>query len=235
MILITGGLGFIGKNVAQALLAMGGSCILTRYQSDEVPDFLQKHIGSRVFIEKVDVTKIDELLALGEKHKVTGIIHLAGGFASGELAPFEEIRSSMVSLANILQVGYQWKVKRVSVASALGVYAGVEGTTWREDQLLSLASSMPIEAFKKAGEVFTSYITNRVGIDCISMRFAAMYGPFYDTSRGSMPGRVVDAAVHGKVLNLEGIRGSTYADDGYDMLYEGWSSRYCSPTNSRQT
>src|SRR5258707_9825497 len=158
MILITGGLGFVGTNTTQALLEVGEDCVLTHYKNARVPDLFKDQVGKRIFLERADVTDIDSLLALGKKHRITGIVHLAGSFATGEYAAFEDIRTSMVGLANVLQMGHAWKVKRVSVASAPGVYAGITRIPWREDELLPLTAPFSIIAFKKAGEVFTSSI-----------------------------------------------------------------------------
>lgn len=46
MILITGGLGFIGLHTARAFLDAGESVVLTRYRSARVPEFLQHDVGN---------------------------------------------------------------------------------------------------------------------------------------------------------------------------------------------
>jgi len=56
MILVTGGLGFIGLNTARALLDAGESCVLTRYRVSREPDFIREALGERVFVEQLDVT-----------------------------------------------------------------------------------------------------------------------------------------------------------------------------------
>jgi UDP-glucose 4-epimerase len=47
MILLTGGLGFIGSDTARAALDLGESCVLTRRRGSEVPVFLREEIGKR--------------------------------------------------------------------------------------------------------------------------------------------------------------------------------------------
>jgi nucleoside-diphosphate-sugar epimerase len=54
MILVTGGLGFIGTHVARGLLDQGESVLLTRYRRTEVPSFLD---DPRVAIEPVDFVR----------------------------------------------------------------------------------------------------------------------------------------------------------------------------------
>ena len=63
MILITGGLGFIGLNTARALLALGETCVLTQHQSAHLPEDLKDEMGSRLFIEPLDVMDVNALLA----------------------------------------------------------------------------------------------------------------------------------------------------------------------------
>ena len=79
MILIIGGLGFVGANTAQALLDLGEACILTQHRNSRVPAFLRDHVGKRIFIEPLDISDSEALLALGKKYTITGIVHLATG------------------------------------------------------------------------------------------------------------------------------------------------------------
>ena len=78
MILITGGLGFIGLHTARALLDLGQSCVLIQHRTARQPDFIKNEIGQRIFIEEADIADQNTLLTIGERHKITGIIHLAG-------------------------------------------------------------------------------------------------------------------------------------------------------------
>ena len=68
MILITGGLGFIGLHAARTLLAMGETCVLTQHHVRRIPEVLKEEIGSRLFIQQLDVTDVNAFLQLGEKH-----------------------------------------------------------------------------------------------------------------------------------------------------------------------
>src|SRR2546422_6571725 len=84
MMLVIGGLnGFVGSNTTEALVNLGKDCVVTRHTSTDVPRFLQKHIDHRhVFVEPADATSIVDLRKIGEKHKIDGIVNVAGGFAS---------------------------------------------------------------------------------------------------------------------------------------------------------
>ena len=77
MILITGGLGFIGLHTAAAFLEAGEKVVITRFRSSRVPDFLAEHVDRRLFIEPADVADEDALKGIVTRHGVDGIVHLA--------------------------------------------------------------------------------------------------------------------------------------------------------------
>ena len=223
MILITGGLGFVGSNVARALLDVGEDCVLTRHKNDSVPAFLKDEIGKRIFIETADVLDFQALAALGQKHKISGIVHLVTGGVPAGFSPLElgeDLRATVTSIANVLQAARDWGVGRVSLSGAPVEYNGVSALPWREDQPLPLTAAYPMEAAKKCGEIIASCIGNLNQIECIEMRLPAMYGPNYVPTRSSLAGRLVHAAVKGAPPRLEELRfGSIYAADGGDQCY----------------
>ena len=95
MILITGGLGFIGLHTARRFLDVGEEVVLTHYRVRRKPDFIKGEIGKRAFIETLDVTASHDVIDLVRRHKVTGIVHLAVP-GLGALSAAEEDRKSVV-------------------------------------------------------------------------------------------------------------------------------------------
>lgn len=74
MILITGGLGFIGLHTARRFLDVGEQVVLTQYRVRREPDFIKSEVGKRAFIETLDVTAGHDVIDLVRRHKVTGIV-----------------------------------------------------------------------------------------------------------------------------------------------------------------
>jgi UDP-glucose 4-epimerase len=225
MMLIIGGLGFVGSNTAQAILEVGDDCVLTRHRNDQVPAFLQGHIGKRIFIEPVDISNAQALREVGKKYPITGIIHLAtGGLPVGPEAQalelVQDVQTTVSSIAAVFQVAQEWRVKRVSLASAPVVYNGISELPFRDDQPLPMTASHSMEVAKKCGELVASYLGRHTQVEAVEMRLSAMYGPSYDVTRSSLVGRLVHAAVKSGKANLDGMRfGSVDAEDGADQCY----------------
>lgn len=216
MILVTGGLGFIGLHTARALLDRGEDCVLTQYRVARHPAFIADEIGSRVFVEQLDVTDGDRLREIGEKHEITGIVHLAVPALAG-VSPADELRTNMLGLLNILERAAEWQAGRVSIASSGSVYRAVTEAAHVEDTWLPIESTNPTEAYKKSFETVASYFADRAGLDLLNLRISGIWGPLYH-SMSNLPSRVVHAAVKGTEL-APGMRGPSYAEDGSDMCY----------------
>lgn len=124
MILVTGGLGFIGSHTVRALLDLGEGCVLVQRRAAEVPADLA---DERVVVERADVTDLAALLDVGTRHEITGIVHLAGSmpWPPGGDEPVEATRTAIGGLLNIFEAARAWGVSRVGVASTIGVYSGV--------------------------------------------------------------------------------------------------------------
>jgi uncharacterized protein YbjT (DUF2867 family) len=72
MILITGGLGFIGSHTTRALLDLGESCLLIQRRAAAVPGALAGEAGRRVFAGQADITDRPAFLQIGKRHTITG-------------------------------------------------------------------------------------------------------------------------------------------------------------------
>ncbi|HEX6801450.1 MAG TPA: NAD-dependent epimerase/dehydratase family protein, partial [Candidatus Binatia bacterium] len=116
MILITGGLGFIGLHTARRFMDVGEPVVLSQYRVRREPDFIKAEIGKRAFIETLDVTSANDVIDVVRKHKVTGIVHLAVP-GLGALSAAEDYRMNVVGFLNVLEAARSFDVRRVSLAS----------------------------------------------------------------------------------------------------------------------
>jgi UDP-glucose 4-epimerase len=222
MILITGGLGFVGSHTARALLSLGASCVLVQRREPVLPDDLAGDVGRRAFTERADVTDLGALLEIGTRHKITGIVHLAGSvpWPPGAEPPVTGARTAVGSLLNVVQAACDWQVPRVSVASTIGVYGGVGADgPLREDMPLPMMAGHVIPAFKKIGELLDDYLAGATGIQIINYRISP-WGPGGNpNSPFTAAPQLVHAAARGTAPDFSALRWPAYADDGLDMCY----------------
>ncbi len=179
MILVTGGLGFIGLRTTRALLEAGETCVLVQRREPALPEDLAGQAGRRVFCERADAADLAALLDVGTRHKITGIVHLAGSvpWPPGADEPVDGARKAVGSLLNVVQAAGEWQVPRVGMASTVGVYGGVTAEPpYREDLPLPMTAGHVIPAFKKAGELLAGYLADATGIEILSYRISR-WGP----------------------------------------------------------
>jgi UDP-glucose 4-epimerase len=204
MILVTGGLGFIGSHTTRALLDLGERCLLVQRTPRPVPEFLTDEVTT----ESLDIADRDALLALGKRYPIDRVVHLAGA-AIGALPLLDELRSYVNGLVNVLEAAREWDARRVVMASTIGVYGGVPGPALTEDAPLAMSAHHAIEASKKIGEIVGSLT------GAVNMRISAAYGPLGRSSSRffALPG-MVHAAVRGERLPRP-----VPAGDGLDTCY----------------
>jgi UDP-glucose 4-epimerase len=215
VILVTGGMGFVGSQTVQALGDLGHRCVVTSHRST-------RDLGESVSIEHVDVADRDAMVGLGRRHAIGGIVHLAdpalahlGDPSAGPATLIADVRAGADALFNVLECAIAWDVQRVTVASTIGVYGGVPDLrSVREELPLQMtAGGNVVAASKKSAELVVSLFRER-GVEAISVRLPAVWGP-----RGRKESRffaapgLIHAAVSGESAP------TAYADDAIDMLF----------------
>jgi UDP-glucose 4-epimerase len=217
-ILITGGMGFIGLHTIEAFLDAGEEVIATYRQTWRLPSFLEARVGKGLTWEQADIGEPGALLALANKHKIDGIVHMA---IHGQAQPDagSDLRINMDKLSLLLDASRDAGVRRVSLASSSAPYFGLTGGPFREDQPLPIESVISPEAFKKAWEILTLNYAKQAGIDLVNMRLSGVYGPMYASMR-HLPSRLVRAAVDNTEPDFSpAFGGVPFAGDTGDLTY----------------
>jgi UDP-glucose 4-epimerase len=181
MILVTGGMGFIGLSAVQRLLEAGEEVLLTYHRTYQEPSWLKPHMGKTAAAERVDVTNPYEMFRLGQKYTIDGIVHLVVP-PIGASNPQDAYFTNTTSLYNVLEAGKLWNAKRVTLASSLAVYSGVPAGPFREDTPLRIDSNNTTEAYKKAEETMALFYGSETGLDVKSVRIGSIYGPLHNKS-----------------------------------------------------
>ncbi|MGH7166546.1 MAG: GDP-mannose 4,6-dehydratase, partial [Nitrospiraceae bacterium] len=182
--LVTGGAGFIGSHVVEALVARQER-ILCLDNFDQFYDPDLKRANRRAVMEKPNVTLVEadirdreRLEALCESHQVDRIFHAAAraGVRPSLLDPllYEDVnvRGTII----MLEVARRRPLKTFVFASSSSVYGGLQTVPFSETASLSRPIS-PYAATKLAGELMCYTYHHLYGLPITCLRLFTVYGP----------------------------------------------------------
>jgi UDP-glucose 4-epimerase len=219
MILITGGMGFIGLHTARAFVDAGEEVVITYYRTWREPSFINEEFGKRVHVEQVDMTDREGVLALGKRHKITAVVQL--GPSIQMLGPVNDLKAQLPALSNTLEASLEWGVQRMMMGSSAAIYSSFKEGPFREDQMIPLESrGNETEAYKKASEVLGLHFGAVAGLEVIAMRIGGIWGPGYHSMRYLLS-RWAHAAVNGTEPDYTTgrVSGKPYEEDAMDLCY----------------
>lgn len=163
--LITGGEGFIGRNIKNYIISNGDVAYTLDISGD--PDY------------HVSVIDFDSLMDI--KENFDGVFHLAAvtsppQFEDDPLTGFEVNANGTL---NVLELARQKNIKRVVLASSSATYGNTGRMSPEENFPKSYENIYPIT--KMVGEHLARYYSDQKGIECISLRYFNTYGPGENT------------------------------------------------------
>jgi UDP-N-acetylglucosamine 4-epimerase len=195
-ILITGGCGFIGSNIAEYLLENNASYIrildnLSTGNKNNIEHLLYKYPNLEFMYG--DITNIEVC-----RKAVSGIdiiCHQAaiGSVPRSMLDPLSYHLSNVNGFLNILISAKEAGIKRVVYASSSSVYGDHPVLPKVEENTGNLLS--PYAATKKIDEIYGSVFTRCYGMECIGLRYFNVFGRRQDPNGAY-------AAVIPKFINL---------------------------------
>ena len=178
-ILITGGAGFIGSNLVDALLAHGYAVRVLDNMSTGKRENLPQD-------ERVELIVGDVADAECVRRSVQGcraVVHLAA-VASVQASvddPVGTHQSNLIGTLNLCEAMREAGVKRVLFASSAAVY-GNNGEGQAIDEDTAKAPLTPYAADKLASEHYLDFYRRQHGLEPVVFRFFNVYGPRQDPS-----------------------------------------------------
>jgi UDP-glucose 4-epimerase len=181
--LVTGGAGFIGSNLVDALLADGDEVTVVDDLSTGRLVNLEGALGAGAELVELDVRDGAALAALAVERRPQRVFHLAAQIdVRKSLAdPFFDAAINVGGTANVVEAARQAGVERVVFVSTGGAIYG-EGA----GQQLPLAEEAPIAPLaaygqsKFAGEGYLALYERLYGLSGVSLRLGNVYGPRQD-------------------------------------------------------
>lgn len=218
MILITGGAGFIGSHTVRALYAAGQECVLVQRRSPQVPPQLA---DLPVQLAQGDIADLESLRAVGHRHAITGIVHLAmtAPWAQTTTGPVDRVAQGIDGFLNVIRVAQDWGVGRVVSASTIGVYGAATGAL-SENQPLGLEHFHPIPTLKKLTELLANQLSAESDVKIITARISGTWGPGGHLPDPFFPApSLVNAAARRTAPDLSGQAHQPFAEDSLDLCY----------------
>ena len=180
--LVTGGAGFIGSHLVEALLKQNHQVTViddfNHYYSPEI-----KRLNIAGFRDKIQLIEGDIRDAILVERTFTkgsfdGVIHLAAraGVRPSIQSPKLYFTTNIDGTFNLLDACRHHEVKNFIFASSSSVYGVNEKVPFSETDALTRTIS-PYAATKLAGEQICSNYSHLFGIRCMCLRFFTVYGP----------------------------------------------------------
>ena len=215
MILITGGLGFLGVNLAKLLCDGRERVLLGRNRNAETPSFLAPFVDQALRVIPLDITSLDDVSrAIGE-FGVNAIVHAAVRSEKGDTPLYQAMHVNVTGAINVLEAARRAGVQRVIFISSEAVYQGMkDGGPFKEEEKLLITSDRFIPGTKKAGEILSLMYCKEYGMEVVSVRLTRMYGPLYRGVR-NLAGHMVEKAAKGIPIAL----GNHDPGEAHDIIY----------------
>lgn len=237
--LITGGCGFIGRNLVTKLVSEGGHSIRiidnlkvgSREDLAQICKFkevLPNNLSSNLFplpsdsVELLVGDILDADLAMNACKDFDIIVHLAAntGVAPSVENPRMDCENNVFGTLNYLEAARHCETKRFVFASS-GAPAGEVEPPIHEE--LPPHPISPYGASKLAGEGYCSAYYRTFGVDTVCLRFGNVYGPL-SGKKNSVIAKFIKQAMAGEPLEIYGngtqTRDFVYIDDLIDAIYK---------------
>jgi UDP-glucuronate 4-epimerase len=224
-ILVTGGAGFVGFHLINALLSRGDQVVnidnLNPYYTpqlklDRLAELAKHPYAAQHHFVQMDIANRQATADLFQAHRFDAVVNLAAqaGVRYSIQNPHAYVDSNLVGFVNILEGCRHSGVKHLVYASSSSVY-GMNtkqpfSTTDRVDHPISLYA-----ATKKANELTAHTYSHLYNLPTTGLRFFTVYGPwgrpdmaYYSFTQKILAGQPIDVFNNGHMQ-----RDFTYIDD----------------------
>jgi nucleoside-diphosphate-sugar epimerase len=176
-ILVTGGCGFIGSHLVEALVNDGHQVVVVDNLSTGKLENIEG-VSKQVEFHQVDIRDLSALMRLTQD--IDYVYHEAA-IGSVPRSLDDPVTTDSVNVGgtlNVLVAAKESRVRRVVFASSSSVYGDTPALPKLETMLPMPMS--PYAASKLAGEMYMQAFYNSYGLETISLRYFNVFGPRQD-------------------------------------------------------
>ncbi|MGO9120373.1 MAG: NAD-dependent epimerase/dehydratase family protein [Desulfomonilaceae bacterium] len=199
-VLITGGAGFIGIELANSLIAEGHRIVVFDLKP---PETLLQGNGAVSYVSG-DITNFSQVLNAVRDFRPEVIIHLAAILsAPSENNPWASISVNGMGTYHILEAARLFDSKRVILTSSLAVYVNPERKFEVVTEDTPQRSVLIYGVTKVFSELLGLYYHKKFGLDVRGIRLPVLIGPNVNSPGfGQYNSRLVEAAILGKPFEV---------------------------------
>ena len=172
-ILVTGGAGFIGSHIVDAILAAGHSAAVL----DDLSSGSRDNLPADVPIHVADIADADAVEQAFDAERPDAVCHQAAQMSVSRSVrePAFDARVNVTGLINVLDAAVRHRASRFVFASSGGVLYGDVTTPAPEDTPANPVS--PYGITKWVGERYLEFYAREHGLATVALRYSNVYGP----------------------------------------------------------
>jgi UDP-glucuronate 4-epimerase len=225
-ILVTGGAGFIGSHLCEALVTRGHAVVAVdnfdpmypRAEKERNLSWLRQQPNFTLI--EADIRDVEQMEAVFRKDDVDRVFHLAGrgGIAQSNADPFFYLDEILRGTLVILECSARHGVGMIVNAGSSSVYATSKGKASKESDDTDRPASV-YSACKKSAELLCHAYHVIYGVGVVNVRFFSVYGPrgrpdmvIYKVTKKIMAGEPI------LEVQPDPVRDFTYVSDIVDGL-----------------
>ncbi len=179
--LVTGGAGFIGSNVADALLARGDEVAVIDDLSSGRIENLESALAAGATFHQLDIRDADAVSAAFEAARPELVFHCAAQIdVRRSLAdPAFDASVNVVGTINVLEAAHASGARRLVNTSTGGAIYG-ETDVMPTPETVEAA---PVSAYgqsKQCAELYCAWASRARGLETVTLRYGNVYGPRQD-------------------------------------------------------
>ena len=172
-VLVTGGAGFIGSHVCDALLSRGHEVIAL----DDLSSGRRENLDPRVRLCDLDI-RSREAAELIERERPQALFHLAAQMDVRRSVedPRFDAEANVLGMLNLLEAARKGGVRKVVFSSTGGAIYG-EQDVFPAPEGHPTRPVSPYGVSKASGELYLGYYRAQYGMASVALRYANVYGP----------------------------------------------------------
>ena len=173
-ILITGGAGFIGSNVADMLIAKKHDAVII----DNLSSGFEYNVNKEAKLIKADITDFDKIEKIFNEEKPEIIYHFAAQIDVRKSVsdPIFDAKTNIMATLNLIKLSNDFKIKKFIFSSTGGaIYGDTDDRPTKEEH-----SEWPLSPYgiaKLATDKFLNFYYEIFGLKYVSLRYGNVYGP----------------------------------------------------------